>query len=414
MTHTAEPLWENLFDPFSEELIASPYAQYDRLRSAAPVHWSPPLRTWVLSRMEDVQTILNDRNFVAVETSKIVAALASRAGRNYDGIVRALDAILFFNDGPTHQEDRRTLSKIVNQRPLSQLESVIGEFASFLISKLFAATEYDAIREFAEPLPQYVMADILGLPLSDVPVLGGLLAKLTLSFDVMTLDFYDELNGQVMAALNLLERRIEEAAAQKARSGLSIIYDGTSGPKKQRIEDAAATALFAFRVGAETTIGLIGLLIGTLIQRPQLYQTVRGDLSLAPALVSEVLRLESSVQRVVRVCRKSRVIGNETIKEGERVLLLLGAANRDPIAFTEPNALNLQRETGSDVAFGAGHHFCLGASLARLEGRIALEYFLRLPQVAAAGNEEWYAARSIRRLTRLPVRVMSRSDERRD
>lgn len=412
MTHIAEPSWVNLFDPFSEELIASPYARYDRLRSAAPVHWSPPLRAWVLSRMEDVQAVLNDRDFVAVEPSKIVAAFASRTGRNYDGIVRVLEAILFFNDGPTHQEDRRTLAKIINLRPLSQLEPVMGELASFLISKLFAATEYDVISEFAEPLPQYVMADILGLPLSDVPILNGLLAKLTLTFDMPSLDVYDELNGQVMAALELLERRIEEAVARKAKTGLSIIYDGTSGSKKQRLENAAATALFAFRVGAETTIGLIGLLIRTLIQQPRLYQALRTDFSSAPALVAEVLRLESNVQRVVRVCRRSRVIGGETIKEGERVLLLLGAANRDPSAFKEPNIMNLQRGTVSDVVFGAGHHFCLGASLARLEGRIALKYFLQLPQVASAGSEEWYAARPIRRLTHLPVRVIGPSDER--
>jgi cytochrome P450 len=356
--------------------------------------------------MEDILAVLNDRNFVAVETSKIVGAFASRTGRNYDGIVRALNATLFFKDGSTHQRDRRTLSRIVNQRPLSQLESVIDKFTRLLVTKLREVAEYDAISELAEPLPQYVMAEILGLPLSDVPGLGELLAQFTLTFDIATLDLYEQLNSKVAAALDLFKQRIEEATARKAANGLSIIFDGASGPKDQRLEEAAATALFAFRVGAETTMGLIGLSIHTLINRPQLYQALRENLSLVPAFVAEVLRLESNVQRVVRVCQSSRMIGDKTIKEGERVLLLLGAANRDPFAFPEPDSLDLQRGTVPDVVFGAGHHFCLGASLARLEGRIALEHFLQLPRVSAAGDEAWYGARSIRRLTHLPVRVV--------
>lgn len=406
MTNTADLLWQDLFDPFSDELIACPHAHYHHLRVTDPVHWSPPLRSWVLSRMEDILAVLNDRNFVAVETSKIVGAFASRTGRNYDGIVRALNATLFFKDGSTHQRDRRTLSRIVNQRPLSQLESVIDKFTRLLVTKLREVAEYDAISELAEPLPQYVMAEILGLPLSDVPGLGELLAQFTLTFDIATLDLYEQLNSKVAAALDLFKQRIEEATARKAANGLSIIFDGASGPKDQRLEEAAATALFAFRVGAETTMGLIGLSIHTLINRPQLYQALRENLSLVPAFVAEVLRLESNVQRVVRVCQSSRMIGDKTIKEGERVLLLLGAANRDPFAFPEPDSLDLQRGTVPDVVFGAGHHFCLGASLARLEGRIALEHFLQLPRVSAAGDEAWYGARSIRRLTHLPVRVV--------
>lgn len=114
---------------------------------------------------------------------------------------------------------------------------------------------------------------------------------------------------------------------------------------------------------------------------------------------------------MVRICQRPRLIGGTTIREGDRVLLLLGAANRDPFAFADPSALNLHRGSVTDVVFGSGHHFCLGASLARMEGRIALEHFVRLPRIELAGDEEWYAARSIRRLTSMPVRVIAPSDE---
>jgi cytochrome P450 len=112
------------------------------------------------------------------------------------------------------------------------------------------------------------------------------------------------------------------------------------------------------------------------------------------------------VQRSVRLCQEDRVIGGKTIRAGERLLLLLGAANRDPAAFAAPDDLKVDRGGPPDLVFGAGHHFCLGASLARLEGRIALEHFVRLPPIELAGEESWYPGRSIRRLTRLPVKVV--------
>jgi cytochrome P450 len=355
--------------------------------------------------MEDIRSVLNDSNFVAIEPYKILADLARRAGRNYDSIVRVLEATLFFREGARHRQDRSTISKIMNRTSLSQLEPVIDDLASSLASKICGLSEYDAITEFADPLPQYVMAHILGLPAADVPALSKLLAQQTLIFDTITLDVYDAVNRKVGTALDLLKTRIAEAAGSTEESGLSILYGGTSGPETQRLADAAATALFTYRVGAETTIGLIGFLILTLIRQPRLRQMVYENSSLAPAIVSEVLRLESNVQRVARICREARVIGGRTIQPGDRLMLLLGAANRDPAAFDGPDELRVDQRAVPDVSFGSGHHFCLGASLARLEGRIALEHFLRLPPVKQAGDEEWYDGRSIRRLTRLPVRV---------
>jgi cytochrome P450 len=394
--------WRSIFDPFARELISSPYPQYERLRSTEPIHWSPPLRSWVLTRMEDIRAVLDDTRFVAVETSKVLSDLASRSGRDYDAIICALKAVLFFKDGPAHRKDRRTISRIVNRTPLTQLEPVIDQFAADLASKFSAGTDFDIISEYADPLPQYVMAHILGLPQADVPVLGELLADFTLTFDIASLDVYDRLNRKVLAALSLIRLRIEEALKADPESPLAFIYSQTSDA--DRLQGAAAIALFAYRVGAETTTGLIGLSIYTLLCRPDLYRAVQTDRSIIPAYVAEVLRLESNVQRVVRICNKARVFRDTTINEGDRVLLLIGAANRDPDSYSNPNDLRMRRSEEADLVFGSGHHFCIGASLARLEGRIALERFSQLPQVELAGQGDWYDGRSIRRLVKLPVR----------
>ena len=152
-------------------------------------------------------------------------------------------------------------------------------------------------------------------------------------------------------------------------------------------------------------MGLIGLIIHTLLDQPELYRLARDRPELAPTIVSEVLRLESNVQRSLRVGHESRLIGGKIIQPGERVLLLLGAANRDPITFARPDDVTLEPRAEQDVAFGGGDHFCLGASLARLEARIALEHFLRLPTVERADEGTWYLGQSIHRLTQLPVRA---------
>jgi cytochrome P450 len=402
----ADGNWKDLFDPFDSELIAAPHQRYHRLRSADPVHWSPPIRCWVLSRMDDIQAVLDDNNFTGLDCSGNLSELARRANRNFDASIRVLNAMLFFEDGARHQHDRRSIAKVLNRSPLSRLEPRIDEIASSLSSKLSGLGSYDAIEQFAEPMPQFVMAHILGLPPSDVPVLTDLLAQMTMLFDpAVTLETCENINKKVAAALALLESRIAESLSSSSENGLSILYDGAAGSKSAKLANAAATALFTYRVGAETTIGLIGLLLRTLAHQPRLRQSLREDPSLTPTIVSEVLRLESNVQRSVRVCQETRVIGGKTIRPGDRLMLLLGAANRDPAIFDEPDRLDVNPRSQPDVAFGGGDHFCLGASLARVEGRIAVEHFLRLPTIEPAGQEEWYSGRTIRRLTRLPVRV---------
>lgn len=397
--------WKALFNPFDEGLVAEPFGRYDQLRAQDPVHWSPPLRCWVLTRMEDVRAVLEDASFEVAEVAQAFDELTKRAGRDYRPIARVLEATLFFKDGEGHQKDRRTVTKIINRMGLSQLEPTIEAFAASLTAKLSDVREYDAVKSFAEPLPQFVMGHILGLSANDVTLLSDFLADVTLIFDLAPLAVFDRINGKVRLALELLETGISQAVANQETNGLSIIFDGASGTDAERLERAAGTALFAYLVGSETTAGLIGMLIRTLVQQPALREIARKDPSVIPGMVSDVLRLEANVQRAYRVARQQRVLGNKTIEPGDRLLLLLGAANRDPAAFAEPNRLKTDRDEIPGVSFGGGRHFCLGASLSQLEGRIALEHFLRLPPVALAGEEKWYAGRSIRRLREFPVRV---------
>lgn len=398
-------LTTELFDPYSDHLVAEPFETYRRLRAEDPVHWSAPFRAWVLTRRDDVQAILNDKDFENIDYSQIVSELAAKGGRNYDPLISFLKAVLFFKTGKEHVRLRRYHAGFLNRVPIAEIEPVIRELATAMARNLAGRCGYDAVQDFAEPLPHYVMAHVVGLPPSDVPVLMELMSDVTMTFDILPMRAYDRINAKVQKAFDVVAPRIAAGRATR-ESGLFHIYEGAEGHGESKLNAATATALFIWKVGAETTTGLLGSLFYALLVKPELRGAALHDPALMPLIVSELLRLEGAVQRSFRVCRATKMVGGRTIRAGQRVLLLLGAANRDPEAFDAPDEVALKPRRCADVAFGGGGHYCLGANLARLEGRIALEQMLLLPPVEQAGEAEWFMGRSIRRLVRLPVRVV--------
>jgi cytochrome P450 len=396
--------WRAVFDPFEPTLVAEPHGTYRRLRDNEPVHWSPPLRAWVLTRFEDVRVVLADDAFEALDRGKVLLEIARRSGRDYSKIISFLDKTLFFASGEAHKRDRRTAAAIINRVALSRLEPAIAEIADGLFAGLATRNHFDAVVDLADIFPQLVMGRILGLQEADLAMLGKLMAETTLVLDPIDLKTLDRIERDLGKALSVIALRLVQAAASGGDSPLAFIHDQAGGA--DHLAAASALTLFLYRVGSETTTGLLGLAFRALLDEPDLAGRLRADPSLAPCFVAEILRLESNVQRSFRVGRIDRVVGGHLIRAGELVLLLIGAANRDPAAFADPDE-QLFGTRGPDLAFGAGIHSCLGASLARLEGRIAVERFLALPPIKRAGEEEWYAGRAIRRLVRLPVHAAS-------
>ena len=212
------------FNPFAEILIASPYDQYQLLQSEDPVHWSAPLQAWVLTRFDDVAAVLNDQTFQTVRTSALVEEIGRRANRDYSALVTFLDAVVFLKNGEAHQRDRRTMAKVMSRVPFGQIETIARAIAASLVAPLAAAASFDAIRAFAEPFPQLVMAAILGIPQTDIPFLSKLLDDLTLIFDPIGLATCDQVNAKASKALDLLISRINDRDGAGAE-GLDIIFE---------------------------------------------------------------------------------------------------------------------------------------------------------------------------------------------
>jgi cytochrome P450 len=394
-----------MFDPFAAVLSRSPFGEYARLHREAPIHWNTVMQAWVLTRYEDVKLALTSPAFCAVRTGDMVAEVGRRAGKNYHSLIRFLDAALFFKVGTEHLRERRTLAAVMNRVRLTDLEPTVRAMAQELAAPLASGGDVDAVTAFADPLPQKVMALILDIPEEDVSVLGRLLAELTLVFDPCSLSVYDRVNDRTVKALDLLASRIEKAAAHQSSSALAIMLTAAAGDShSEKLASAAATALFMYRVGAETTIGLLGTLIRALIDHPGLIDGLeeRGCLD---RFISELLRTESNVQRVGRIAKHNCTVADVEIKAGQRLLLLVGAANRDPKVFCAPETITTAEKRSAHLAFGAGDHYCLGASLAQMEARVALETLLDIGFLERAGEELWYLGKTVRRLTSLPVRL---------
>jgi cytochrome P450 len=399
-----------LFNSFAAELVADPYPHYERLRQTEPVYWEPVGQTWILSAYDDVRRVLEDPTFEAVYLADTIAEFARRMKKDYGPFLKIVDAILFFQSGEIHKRNRRALTQVLTRIPLSALEPEIKKLAAAVAADLSGRTTYDAATEYADLIPSRVMIHVLGLPPSDLPLLLDLAMDFTRTFDTIPISLYDRLNGKAVTALDILTERIHQALAGGQENGLTLLSREAGTPDDPGLVDAAALAFFIFAVGTETTAALIAACIDGLLANPHIYAKAREAPALAARIVSEVVRLDGPVQRVARVAPRDLVLGNRKIRQGDRMMLLLGAANRDPCQFSKPSVLDLERQQKPDVGFGAGSHFCLGTSLARMEARIALEEFLQLPPIELSGPIVRYQNKSIRKITSLPVRVSHRSE----
>jgi pimeloyl-[acyl-carrier protein] synthase len=392
------------FDPFASGFNEDPYPHYRRLRAAEAVYWDPLLRAWMLTGMTEVTEVLNDETFHVFDIGKPISDMARLAGKDLSHLVRAVDAMTFLRNGDDHRTARRALGLAISRVPFRDLEPMIDEMAGKLAADLSRRRGFDAVKDFADVLPARVMTQILGLPESDGDMLKEVGDDIVRTFDIVSLGVYQELDRKAEIALTHLCKRVEDALATGHESGVTVLYEEGANATDEKVMATAALILFAFAVGSVTTSSLIAFAIDLLLARPDLYARAREDVSLAAAVAAEAGRFQSPVQRALRVATEDRMIGGKSIKRGQRLILLVGAANRDPTTFSEPDSASVPRDEGRDLVFGAGRHVCLGMNLAKIESRVTLTHFLRLPPLERGGWPIFRPSVTVRRLASVPVR----------
>jgi cytochrome P450 len=352
------------FDPYSYDVHEDPYPLYERLRDEAPAYWNERLRFWALSRHADVLAAFKD----PVRFSSAGGVSLERSSQSDPSSV----AFFIAMDPPRHDKYRNLVSKAFTPRRIAELEPRIRTLTDAYIDRFVDAHRCDFIGDFSARLPMDVVSEMLGVPPDDRDTLRAW-ADLVLHREPGV----SEVPPSGLAASgNLLQYFARLVAERRAEPGddltsalLAAELDG------ERLTDREVMAFLFLMIiaGNETTTKLLGNAVYWLWRNPDQRALVRAQPDLVPRWVEETLRYDNSTQALARTLTTDVALHGKTMRAGDKVLLLVGAANRDERAFPDPDRYDLLRDHAESLSFGKGTHFCLGASLARLEGRVALD-----------------------------------------
>ena len=390
------------FNPMDPEFLADPYPTYHRLREEDPVHHSP-LDFWVLTRYEDVAAVLRDPRFIK---EPLVSMVAARFGVS---VPPGVGLSMLDRDPPDHTRLRSLVSKAFTPRVVEGLRPRIQKMVDDLITRAEAVGTMDLIEEFAYPIPVNVICEMLGVPVDDRERFKGWSLDIARGLDSVWLPLESEIPKRSGAARHAIGDYMRGLIAERRASPrgdlLSALIAAEEAGDKLSEDELIATCILLLIAGHETTVNLIGNGTLALLRHPEELRRLRKTPGLITSAVEELLRYDGPVQRTARITSTEVTIGGRTIPKGEMVMPFIGAADRDPSQFPDPDRLDLGRADNRHIAFGWGIHFCLGAPLARVEGQIAIDTLVRrLPGLALVDAEpEHRQSLTLRGLKALPV-----------
>jgi cytochrome P450 len=373
------------FNPMDPEFLADPYPTYHRLRDEDPVHHSP-MDFWVLTRYEDVAAVLRDPRFIK---EPLVSMVAARFGVS---VPPGVGLSMLDRDPPDHTRLRSLVSKAFTPRVVEGLRPRIQKMVDELITRAEAVGTMDLIEEFAYPIPVNVICEMLGVPVEDHERFKGWSLDIARGLDSVWLPPESEIPKRSGAARHAIGDYMRGLIAERRASPrgdlLSALIAAEEAGDKLSEDELIATCILLLIAGHETTVNLIGNGTLALLRHPEELRRLRETPGLITSAVEELLRYDGPVQRTARITSTAVTLGGRTIPKGEMVMPFIGAADRDPSQFPDPDRLDLGRADNRHIAFGWGIHFCLGAPLARVEGQIAIDTLVRrLPRLALVNDE---------------------------
>lgn len=363
----------------TQEYVASPYGLYDDLRSASPVYWSERFEAWILTRYEDVATVIRDTDRFS-NAERIPALLRQLPEQSYQrlwALSSHFSVGLVHSDPPDHTRLRALVSKAFTPRAVEAMRPRIEQLVTSLLDE--AGRSFDVVEKFAYPLPMIVVSDLVGIPAADRDQFKAWSAQIFGFIGTGRPDADTAMASQA-ALLELVEYFKQLFANKRQHPGddllsqLVLVEDQGDRLTEDELLSLCSTFVSA---GHETTTSLIGSGALVLLEHPDLSAQVADDPTVTAAFVEEVLRAESPLQRDLKVAVTDVELGDQVIRAGQLVYAMLGAANRDAQHFEAPDRFDVGRTRNRHLSFGFGAHFCLGAPLARLEGQIALAEFAR-------------------------------------
>lgn len=383
-----------VFNPRDPGVIQRPLETLLRLQAEDPVHWSPLLKGWVLTRHDDVKAVQMNRG---ISSDRLTPFFESQQGderSRLSGLIHYLNTWVVFKDPPDHTRLRGLLNKVVTPTVMRGLEDGITELADGLLNRISARGDgrFECISEFANPLPASVIMDLLGVPREDMGLLRDWSMQLQpfLGNATGTADKYETGRAGVLAMAGYFRDAAKDRLGQPRGDVISHFVMLQKAGQISEDELIGSCILFLF-AGHETTTNLIGNGIRALLANPDQKGRLAADPSLIASAVEEMLRFEGPTGAVVRVVKEAFELRGKVLNQGDRVYAMVNAANHDPEVFESAANFDIGRTPNRHLTFNHGIHFCLGAPLARAEARIAItRLFARFPNVAMATNTVEY------------------------
>lgn len=394
-----------IFNPLDPAFIADPYPVYHQLRAAAPV-WQSPLGMWVTTRYEDIAQILRDKRF----GKDYAGNMKRRYGENAldEPAIASLARTMLVLDPPDHTRLRGLVTKAFTARRVEEMRPRIAAIVDQLIDRVADRGAMDVIWDFAHRLPVIVICDMLGIPeedreqfLDQSKVNGRLIDPVPLTREEM-----DAANASGVAVGAYFDSLFERRRREPRDDLTTQLVQAEEAGDRLSTEELRANVGLLFAAGHETTANLIGNGLLALQRNPAQWAALKADASLIPNAMDELLRYDSSVQMTGRVALEPVEVGGIKLDKGSSVVCFLGAANRDPAIYADPDKLDVGRQNIRPLSFGGGIHHCLGAQLAKIEAHEAFAGLARrLPtlQITELATPSWRRNFTLRGLTTLPA-----------
>ena len=392
-------------NPLGPEFLKDPYPFYRRLRENDPVHQSPQVAgSWILTRYRDVVSVLKDPRFARGYMSQFF-----RMAYGDGPASQTFSRWMVFRDPPVQTKLHALIMKAFTPKFIEALRPRIQAYVDELLVSLAGRETFDLLEDFAWPLPVLVICDMLGVPSEEIELFKAWSKVLARAVDPVPAPEIQAVADEVVSDMSAYFEKLIVAREKNPVDDLmsGLVHAEIDGERLSR-DDLIANCILLFAAGHETTVNLIGSGMLALLERPDQLAKLRGNPMLLPSAVEECLRWDPPVQMTGRAAIEDVEIGGKTIKAGERMFAVLGAANRDPEVFTDPDTFDITRAPNRHLSFSSGIHFCVGAQLARAEGQIAIGTLVRrVPRLAlvhAEGPRHWRDMMILRGLESLPAK----------
>ncbi len=395
---------------FSDEILQDPYPTYARMHAEGPLHFldvGGKWAVWSIFSHAECSSIAKDPRLSAKRAQQQILLLPVDRQAEFSELARMLGLWLIFMDPPEHTRLRKLLNKGFSPTAIEGLRPQVENIVNRMLEPLQRGSEVDLMREFANPMPVRIILEMLGISqdMHDAFVDWSRAIALFRGSPDRTVELAQAAQDALIQLTDYFRKTVAERRRNKGSDLISLLIDIEEDGEALTEEELYAQCIALLFAGHETTRNLIGNGIYTLLKHPEETLELRENPAIIRSAVEELLRYESPVQFTARVLKEDIEVCGQHIPKRWSILCMLGAANRDPKQFKDPDQLDLKRLNNQHLAFSAGPHFCIGSQLARLEGQVAINALVqRFPNMKLSGpRPEWAPTFGFRGLKSLSV-----------